>query len=113
MENTKEQISYDDFAKLDIRVGTIEVAEPIDGSDKLLRLEVNFGEEKRQILSGIKKSYTAEQLIGRQAMFLLNLPPKSMMGLDSNGMIMAAHGEEGSAVLYILDHLVPNGSKIS
>ena len=113
MNEEKPQISYDDFSKLDIRVGTISICEPVPGSEKLYRLEVNFGETTRQILSGIQKFYTPEQLIGRQAMFIVNLAPREMMGLQSNGMLVAGHGENREAVLYILDQKVPNGSRIS
>jgi len=109
----KEEIQYEDFTKLDIRVGTILVAEEVEGSEKLIRLEVDFGEEKRQILSGIKKYYEPEKLVGRQFMFVVNLAPRKMMGLESQGMIVAAHGEEGSAVLYKLDEEVEPGSSVS
>lgn len=113
-DSIKETISFEDFAKLDIRVGTITICEPVEGSEKLYKLEVDFGElGKRQILSGIQKFYTPDQLLGRQAMFIVNLAPRQMMGLESNGMLVAGHGENGEAVLYILDQKVPNGSKVS
>lgn len=89
--------SIDDFAKIEIRVGTITHAEYIDGADKLLRLEVDFGEKdtegnakKRQILSGIRKWYKPEDLIGKQCPFVTNLAPRTMKGLVSEGMILAA-----------------------
>jgi len=109
----KEEIKYEDFIKLDIKVGTVLVAEEIEGSDKLIRLEVDFGEEKRQILSGIKKDYEPESLIGRQFMFVVNLAPRKMMGLESQGMIVAAHGEEGGAVLYDFDQKIPPGGSVN
>lgn len=114
IKSMKEEINYDDFTKLDIRVGTILVAEEIEGSDKLLRLDVDFGEEgKRQILSGIKKWYTPESLVGRQSMFVLNLAPRKMMGLESQGMIVAGHREDGGAMLYKFDEEVEPGSLVN
>lgn len=111
--DVKPEVSLDDFLKLDIRVGTIVVVDEIPGSEKLWRLEVDFGDEKRQILSGIKKWYTAETLLGRQAMFIVNLAPRMMMGLESKGMLLAGHGENGEAVLYLFDTKIPPGTKIS
>jgi len=120
MNEIKPTVSFEDFSKLDIRVGTIVVCEPVDGSEKLYRLEVDFGQSsneagtgKKQILAGIKKFYSIEQLLGRQAIFVLNLAPRDIMGLTSNGMLIVAHGEERSAVLYILDQKVENGSTVS
>jgi|SRR3989344_2493355 len=114
MEPIKEQINFADFSKLDLRIGEVLSAENIEGSDKLLKLNVDFGElGKRQILSGIKKWYTPETIIGKQFVFAVNLEPKQMMGLESQGMLVAAHGEENSAVLYTLDKKVENGSKVS
>jgi methionyl-tRNA synthetase len=91
----KPIISYDDFAKLDLRVGEVVGCEAKEGSEKLLRLTVNFGEEgKRNILSGIAQWYQPEDLIGKQFIFVFNLAPRRMMGEDSEGMILAADGEK-------------------
>lgn len=93
----KSQIKYEDFAKLDVRVGTIVLAQEIANSEKLWRLEVDFGElGKKQILSGIKKWYSAEELTGLQALFVINLEPRQMMGLVSEGMILAVDCGDGS-----------------
>lgn len=94
--------TIDDFAKIEIKIGTIKTAEYIEGSDKLLRLTVDFGEsEPRQILSGIRKYYELEQLIGKQCPFVTNLEPRKMKGLYSNGMILASRtGEDGLALLH-------------
>jgi methionyl-tRNA synthetase len=90
----KPIITYDDFAKLDLRVGTVINCEEKEGSDKLLRLTVDFGEEgKRNILSGIKKWYKPADLINKQFVFVFNLAPRKMMGEDSEGMILAADGK--------------------
>jgi len=91
----KPEISYEDFVKLDIRVGTILNCEEKEGSDKLLRLTVDFGEEgTRNILSGIKKWYKPVDLTGKQFAFVFNLAPRKMLGEFSEGMILAADGKK-------------------
>jgi len=107
----KPQITIDDFAKVEIKVGKILTAEHIEGSDKLVKLSVDFGDEQRQILSGIKKVYPPESLVGRSCMFITNLAPRNMMGLDSNGMILAVSDAEGAPVLYTFDKEVAPGTK--
>ena len=94
--------TVDDFDKIDIQIGTIKTAEYIEGADKLLRLTVDFGEaEPRQILSGIRKYYTPEELIGKQCPFVTNLAPRTMKGLTSYGMILAARtGDDKLALLH-------------
>jgi methionyl-tRNA synthetase len=142
-------VTIDDFAKLEFKVGTIISAEEIEGSDRLLKLQVDFGpkiieennesetsseilhdvqddsievtdsitpieetpNEIRQILSGIKQWYKPEELVGKQFVFITNLAPRKMMGLESQGMIMAAEGEEKPIPLTVSEK-VPNGSKI-
>ncbi len=94
------QITIDDFAKVELRVAQIKVAERIPKADKLLRLEVDLGYEQRQILAGIAEYYTPESLIGRKVVIVANLAPRKMRGLESNGMIVAASlGEAGKPVL--------------
>lgn len=96
----KPVITFDDFAKIDLRVGTVVTCEEKEGSEKLLRLTVDFGEEgTRTILSGIKKWYTPENLVGKQFVFVFNLAPRRMMGEESQGMILAADGEENTPIL--------------
>lgn len=88
----KPIISFDEFMKIDLRVGKIIHAEAKEGSEKLLRLKVDFGEEgERNILSGIAKSYTPEELTGKTFIFIINIPPRKMMGEESQGMILAAN----------------------
>lgn len=83
-------ISLDDFAKVELKVGTVLEAEEIPNLDKLLKLQVDLGEEKpRQVLSGIRKWYKSEKLIGKQFVFITNLESKVIMGLKSEGMILA------------------------
>jgi methionine--tRNA ligase beta chain len=91
----KEKISIDDFKKVEIKVGKILSAEKIEGSEKLLKLSVEFKEESgpRQILSGIQKYFPNESdLVGKKCMFVTNLAPREMMGLESNGMLFALGG---------------------
>ncbi len=95
-----EKITIDDFAKVELRVAKIIVAERIPKADKLLRLEVDLGYEQRQILAGIAEAYTPESLIGRKVVIVANLLPRKMRGLESNGMIVAASlGDHGTPVL--------------
>lgn len=106
-------ISIDDFSKLDIRIGTILEAVQIPKSDKLLKLQIDLGENKpRQIISGISKSYTPDELIGTQVCVLANLKPAKMMGEMSEGMILASKDETGLSLLRI-EKAKKNGSKVS
>lgn len=84
-------IIIDDFLKVDIRVGTVLEAEEVEGSEKLIKQRVDFGElGEKQILSGIKKWYKPSQLVGKQFVYVVNLEPRLMMGLESEGMILTA-----------------------
>ena len=112
---TIAQIGIDDFAKVELRVAKILVAERIPKADKLLRLEVDLGDEKRQILSGIAEWYTPEDLIGRRIVVITNLAPRKMRGLESHGMLLAAsHGENGKPFLatFLESDEVPVGSRL-
>jgi len=107
-----ETISYEDFAKLDIRVGTIKEALPHPNADKLVILKIDEGkEELRQLVAGIKESYEPEELAGKQIVFLANLEPKELRGEISNGMILAADSE-GKPVLLSPEKEVPPGSTV-
>ncbi len=107
-------ITIDDFAKIEARVGKVLKAEVVEGSDKLIRFELDFGEDApRQILSGIKKWYSEpEKLIGKMMLFCTNLEPRSMMGQESNGMLMAVDGIDGAPVFLVPEKEVTPGSKI-
>ncbi len=94
-----DKITIDDFAKVELRVAQIKVAERVPKADKLLRLEVDLGYEQRQILAGIAEAYTPEQLIGRKIVIVANLAPRKLRGLESNGMLLAASLEGGKPVL--------------
>ncbi len=109
----KETIQYDDFAKMDIRIGTILEAEKLPKSDKLLKFLVDDGFEKRTILSGIAKHFTPEEMIGKQITFLANLAPRKMMGIESNGMILMAENRDGSLALLQPHKEVWNGGTVS
>lgn len=115
-------ISYEDFAKLELKIATIKAAERVDGSEKLLKLQLDLGVEQRQIVSGIAKSYEPEQLIGKQIVMITNLEPRSFMlgprspegevvGIESNGMLLAASGESGP-ILLVPEKSVPPGTGI-
>ena len=95
-----EKISIEDFAKVEMRVGQIKTAERIMGADKLLKLTVDIGTEIRQICAGIAQYYEPEKLIGRKVAVVVNLAPRKLRGVESNGMIIAAAvGPEGRPVL--------------
>ena len=102
-------ITYDDFKKLDIRIGTIVSAESVKGTDKLLKLEIAFGTEKRQIVAGIAETYQPDHLIGKEIPVLLNLEPRNIRGVESQGMILAADAD-GKPILLHPDRQVPSGS---
>src|SRR4051812_45039679 len=93
------KITIDDFAKIELRVGLVKVAERVPKSDKLLRLEVDIGTEVRQVLAGIAEAYAPETLVGRKVVIVANLAPRKLRGYESNGMIVAASLEGGKPVL--------------
>jgi methionyl-tRNA synthetase len=135
--------TIDDFKNIEMRIGKILSAEPVPGSEKLLKLSVDFGplptvaavlqtpdvaggdgevaiapvtpqeREVRQILSGIAKYYSPEELVGKMCPFVTNLPPRPMMGLESNGMILAVKTADGGAVLLLPEKEVEPGSGLS
>ena len=106
-------ITYDDFAKLDIRIGTVTSAERIEGADKLLKLIVDLGAETRQIVAGIAQTVTdPTELVGKQLPILCNLEPRTLRGVESQGMMLAASDEQDMAVLLHPAHQIPNGSTI-
>lgn len=106
------KITIDDFAKVELRVALVKVAERVPKADKLLRLEVDLGNETRQILAGIAESYEPETLIGRKVVIVANLAPRKLRGLESNGMIVAASPEGGKAVLAGFLEDVPLGTRL-
>ncbi len=107
-----EKITIDDFAKVELRVAQVKVAERVPKADKLLRLEVDLGYETRQILAGIAESYAPETLIGRKVVIVANLAPRKLRGLESNGMIVAASTADGKAVLATFAEDVEIGARL-
>lgn len=106
------EVSIDEFFRLDLRVARIIEAERVEGSDKLMKLQVQVGDTDRQIVAGIAKQYAPEDLIGRQVVVVFNLKPAKLMGLDSQGMVMAADGPDGGAILLEPDKEAPAGSRV-
>jgi methionyl-tRNA synthetase len=106
------KISIDDLMKVDLRVGIIKSAERIPGADKLLKLQVDIGEEVRQILAGIALAYAPEELIGRKVVIVANLAPRKMRGLESNGMLLAASVGDGKPVLCTFGEEIAPGAKV-
>jgi methionyl-tRNA synthetase len=106
------KITIDDFAKVELRVGLVKVAERVPKSDKLLRLEIDIGTEVRQVLAGIAEAYAPETLVGRKVVIVANLAPRKMRGLESNGMILAASLEGGQPVLASFLEDVPLGARL-
>ena len=109
---TSPEITIDDFVKVDLRVAQILVAERVPKADKLLRLEVDLGYEKRQILAGIAQYYEPEKLVGRKIVIVANLAPRKMRGLESNGMLLAASLPDGAPVLAGFLEDVPLGARL-
>jgi len=112
IDPVKGTIAYDDFAKLDIRVCTVEAAEKVEGADKLLKLSVNTGLERRTIVSGIALYYKPEDLIGKQFCFILNLAPRKIRGIESNGMILSGEDLDGTLRLIAPQQKMADGSGV-
>jgi methionine--tRNA ligase beta chain len=104
-------ITFDDFMKLDIRIGTVTAADKVAGADKLIRLELDLGGEHRQIVAGMATTYAPEEFIGKQVPILVNLEPRKLRGVESQGMILAVD-VDGKPVLLLPDREVPSGSVV-
>jgi len=109
----KEIIDFEDFLKLDLRIGKVVAAEKIKKSNKLLKLSVDLGSEVRTILSGIAKHYSAEEMLGKQVQVVANLAPRQLMGIDSEGMVLMVEGADGNLSLVNPEKEVSNGSTVS
>jgi methionyl-tRNA synthetase len=109
----KPEIVYDDFAKLDIRIGKVLTAEKMEKSDKLLKLTVDTGVDRRTILSGIAKHFSPEEMIGKQVTLIANLAPRKMMGIESQGMILMVEDSDGKLRLLQPSDIVAPGSTVS
>ena len=106
-----EQISIDDFFKIDLRTGKIIEAEKVPKSKKLLKLKVDIGTEVRQVVAGIAESYEPERLIGRTIVLVANLKPATLMGIESQGMVLAGSGD-GKVILAGFDEELNPGSRV-
>ncbi len=116
MSQDKPVISYDDFVKLDLRVATIIEAENHPNADKLICLKIDLGNEERQIIAGIRGHYEPSELVGKQIVVVANLAPRTMRGLESQGMLLAAHcqNESGSSLVLITPEKPANpGAEVS
>ncbi len=109
----KPQIVFDDFAKIDLKVGTIISAEKVEKADKLLKLQIDMGFETRTILSGIAEHFSPEEIIQKQVVVVANLAPRKMRGIESNGMILMAEDQEGKLHFVKPDTMIDNGSAVS
>ena len=115
-----EYVTYDEFKKMDIRVGTIREVEPIPGTDKLLRCQIDFNEKDeegnkklRQIISGIREFYPdIDMLIGKQVLYIVNLEPRMIKGCESRGMLMAVDSSEDKPVFLVPEIEVNSGSRV-
>ena len=109
----KATIQYDDFAKLELKAGTVTACEKVEKADKLLKLEVDLGTEKRTIVSGIALHYTAAEMVGKQVIVVTNLAPRKMKGIESQGMILTAEDQDGKLQLLKPENPVSPGSNVS
>ncbi|HEY9488342.1 MAG TPA: methionine--tRNA ligase subunit beta, partial [Chryseosolibacter sp.] len=109
----KPEIAFDDFGKLDIRIGKVVAAEKMEKSNKLLKLTIDSGVDTRTILSGIAQHYSPEEIVGKQVTFIANLAPRKMMGIMSQGMILMAEDKDGKLRLVLPDNDVTPGSMVS
>lgn len=112
LENLLNMISFEDFSKIELRVGTVLEAEDLEESEKLLKLKVDLGEEEpRQILAGVKQWYKPKDFVGKQVVVVANLESRIMMGIESQSMMLAADSEDGPVFLTV-PKPVPPGTKI-
>ncbi len=102
-------IKFEDFKKLDIRIGKVVSAERVEGSDKLLKLEIDLGKEIRQIIMGMAKFYEPDYFLNKELIILTNLEPRKFMGIESQGMVLAAD-VNGEPILLLPEKEVPPGS---
>lgn len=113
MEVGEGTVTFDDFGRLDIRIGTITNAEPVEGTDKLLKLTVDTGEsELRQLVAGLADAYAADEVVGCQVPVLTNLAPKTIRGVESQGMVLCPADNAGTPVLLHPDRELKPGAEI-
>ena len=110
-EEKMEHITFDEFKRMDLRVGEVLKAEKVEGTDKLLKLEVDIGTEKRTMVAGVADVYTAEELVGKKFIVIVNLKPAVIRGIESQGMLLAAE-VEGKATIPFFDKDILTGAKV-
>ena len=108
----KAEITYDDFAKMDLRAGTILKAEKVEKADKLLKLELDMGTETRTVVSGIAMHFKPEDIVGKQVTVVANLAPRKMRGIESQGMILMAQNADGRLIFVSPLETADNGSEV-
>ncbi len=113
VQQLKPQIVFDDFAKIDLKVGTIISAKKVEKADKLLQLEIDLGFEKRTILSGIAGHFSPQEITGKQVVVVANLAPRKMRGIESNGMVLMAEDQDGKLHFVKPENVIENGSSVS
>ncbi|RPJ81092.1 MAG: methionine--tRNA ligase subunit beta, partial [Acidobacteria bacterium] len=107
-----EKLSIEEFARLDLRVAAVTAAEKVKGSKKLIKMQIDLGTEQRTIVAGIAEAYAPESLVGRSIVVVANLKPAKLMGIESNGMVLAASPENGLPSLLVFDNPPPPGSRV-
>jgi len=112
VEPQKQNITYDEFSKMDIRIGTILEAERVPKTQKLMKLLIDTGIDKRTIVSGIAEYFTPEEIVNRQVAILINLEPRKIKGIESHGMILTAEDSDGKLRFVIPGEKVDNGSTV-
>jgi len=109
---TKEKISFDDFMKLDLRTAKIVEVEDVEGKDKLYKLTIEVGKEKRTLVAGLKEFYSKKEMTGKTIIIVANLEPKKLAGIMSEGMLLAAENEKGKVSLLTTDKEFESGTEI-
>jgi len=107
-----DQIGYEDFQKMDLKVAKIVAAERVPGATKILKLEVDLGTEKRQMVAGVAETYPPEELVGKSLIVIANLKPAVIRGIESQAMLLAAVGPDGKAIIPFFDREVAPGTKV-
>jgi methionyl-tRNA synthetase len=107
-----EKITIDDFMKVDLRVAKVLTAEKVPNSRKLVKLSIDLGTEQRTLVAGIAEAYEPEQLVGRTIVMVFNLKPAKLMGIESNGMVLAASPDGGKPTLVGFDAEIPPGTRV-
>jgi len=108
----KTEITFDEFQKMELRIGKIVEANQVPNSKKLIRIIVDFGTEKRQAVAGLLQYYEPEELVGRKCVFILNLQKRILAGLESKCMVLAAEDDQGNVVVLQPEKDIAEGSKI-